>query len=304
MTHEDHEHGGGLGHGGRRGRDLNRLAWTLGLVLAYMAAEVVGGLVSGSLALLADAGHMLSDAASLALALFAIRAARRPPTSDRTWGFYRTEILAALANGVTLVVISLFIFWEAWQRFQDPPDVMGPLMMGVALGGLLVNGAGLMFLHGGRTESLNVRGAWLHVLSDAAGSVGAIVAGLLVWWLGWNLADPVVSVLIGLLVLGSSWTLLKESVAVLMEGTPGHLDADEVRDSIAGARGVAAVHDLHLWTLTSGLDCLSAHVVLDGERPGAEVLEDVRSTARDRFGIEHTTIQIEPVRLDDCAPPV
>lgn len=281
-------------HGPAAGRDTTRLKWTLGLVLAYMTAEVIGGIIADSLALLADAGHMLSDAGSLSLALFAMWIARRPPTPEKTYGYYRTEILAALANAVTLVLISLYIFYEAWKRFRDPPEVMGPLMMGVAVGGLLVNVVGLVLLHAGRRESLNVRGAWLHVMADAAGSVGVIVAGVFVWWRGWNLADPVASVFIGLLVLGSSWKLLKESTAVLMQSTPGHIDVDEVRNAVIGVRGVKAVHDLHVWTITSGMESMSAHVVVSGERPGREVLSEVRETIHERFGIDHCTIQLEP----------
>lgn len=287
-------HGHQNDHPGHREHDARRLKWTLALVLAYMAAEVAGGLVSGSLALLADAGHMLSDAGSLALALFALWIAERPPTREKTYGYYRTEILAALANGVTLVLVALYIFYEAWHRFQDPPDVTGAIMMGVATGGLLVNLAGLALLHSSRDRSLNLRGAWLHVLADAAGSVGAIVAGVLVWWQGWNWADPAVSVLIGLLVLASSWSLLKESVAVLMEAAPAGIDVDRVRDEMVGIDGVVGVHDLHVWSITSGLVSLSAHVAVDDTRPAAAVLGEVRHALQDRFGIGHTTIQLEP----------
>lgn len=275
-------------------RDTTRLKWTLGLVVAYMAAEIVGGLVADSLALLADAGHMLSDAGSLSLALFAIWIARRPPTPEKTYGYYRTEILAALANGVALVLISLFIFYEAWQRFQDPPEVVGPLMMGVAAGGLLVNVAGLLLLHSGRNESLNVRGAWLHVMADAAGSVGAMTAGVAIWWRGWNLADPIASVLIGMLVLASSWKLVGEAVTVLMQGAPGHIDVDDVRRALVAVEGVEDVHDLHVWTITSGMESLSAHVVTHDARDGPDLLGELRDVVHDRFGIDHCTFQVEP----------
>ncbi|MGH7458092.1 MAG: cation diffusion facilitator family transporter, partial [Longimicrobiaceae bacterium] len=217
-------HNHGHAHGGSAGsRNRERLAITLGLVTFYMVVEVVGGLLTNSLALLADAGHMLSDAGALALSLFAIWIAQKPATSKHTYGYYRTEILAALANGATLVAISIYIFVEAYQRFDDPPEVQGALMMGIAVGGLAINLIGLWILNAGKGESLNVRGAWLHVLSDALGSVGAILAGGLIWAFGWNWADPAASVTIGLLVLYSSWALLKETVAVLMEGTPGHI---------------------------------------------------------------------------------
>lgn len=278
--------------GRSRGSSQRRLVVVLVLVLVYMGAEVVGGLLTGSLALLADAGHMLSDAGSLGLALFALWFARQPSPPERTYGYYRSEILAALAHGGTLVAVSLWIFYEAWQRFQDPPAVEGGLMMAVAAGGLLVNLTGLWILRGGRRGSLNVRGAWLHVLADTLGSLQALAAGGLILLFGWSLADPIASVLIGLLVLSSAWKLTREAVAVLMEGAPGHIDVDEVRDAIRETPGVEAVHDLHVWTITSGFVALSCHVVASGRSRG-EVLRDVERTLDERFGIGHTTIQVE-----------
>lgn len=291
-----HDHGPGVGAGETSKR---RLAWMLGLVTLYMIAEVIGGVYTNSLALLADAGHMLSDAGALGLALFAIWFARRPSGAKHTYGYYRTEILAALANGATLVAISLFILYEAWQRFESPPDVEGPLMMGVAVGGLIVNGIGLVALHSGREESLNVKGAWLHVLTDALGSVQAIAAGALIWAFGWNWADPVASVLIALLVIYSAWQLLRETTAVLMESAPGHLDVDEVRDAMVSLPGVVDVHDLHIWTITSGLEALSAHAVVEDGRRRSAVLKEMRGMLHDRFGIDHVTIQIEPEDFDE-----
>ena len=299
--HAGHDHGGhshaggahsGHAHGGR-GASRKRLAITLGLVSLYLVAEVVGGLLTNSLALLADAGHMLSDAAALALSLFAMWIAERPPTPRRSYGYYRTEILAALLNGATLVAISIFIFAEAWERFRDPPQVQGALMMGIAAGGLAVNLVGLWILNAGRSESLNVRGAWLHVLTDALGSVGAILGGLLIWAFGWAWADPAVSVLIGLLVIFSSWNLLKETVAVLMESAPAGLDVDQVRDAIVGLPGVTGIHDLHVWSITSGMVALSAHVRVADGHPVNAVLTAVRGRLQDGFGIDHTTIQVE-----------
>jgi cobalt-zinc-cadmium efflux system protein len=296
-----HAHGGhsqgGHAHGAGRAANRKRLMLVLALSATYMVAEVVGGLVTNSLALLADAGHMLSDVAALALSLFAIWIAERPPTPTRTYGYYRTEILAALANGVTLVAISVFIFLEAWERFRAPPEVQGGLMMGIAAGGLAVNLLGLWILNAGRGESLNVRGAWLHVATDALGSVGAIVGGALIYALGWAWADPAVSVLIGLLVIYSSWGLLKETVAVLMEGAPGQVDVDAVRDAMRAVPSVTAVHDLHVWSITSGMVALSAHVCVadgPGARPMADVLRDLRRSLHDRFGIDHATVQFEP----------
>ncbi len=289
-------------HHDPRAANQRRLALTLGLVLVYMVAEVVGGLLTGSLALLADAGHMLSDAAALALAVFAIHIARRPADARRTYGYHRAEILAALTNGVTLVVIALFILREAWERFRAPQEVLGGWMMAVATGGLLINLGGMWLLHGGRGDSLNLRGAWLHVASDALGSVQAIVAGALIALFGWHWADPLASVLIALLVAWSSWALLKESVGVLMEGTPQHIDVGEVDAAIRGLTGVEQVHDLHVWTITSGRESLSAHVRV-GERQRSDLLAEIRRLITERFGIEHVTIQLEPEDIcgQDCA---
>lgn len=290
--------------GTHRERNRRRLLWTLGLVVLYMVVEVVGGILTNSLALLADAGHMFSDAGSLGLALFALWIATRPPTPEKSFGYYRTEILAALAHGVTLVLVALYVFYEAYRRFQDPPEVVGPLMMGIAVGGLVINVVGLFLVRSGKDESLNLKGAWLHVVADAAGSVGAIAAGGLIWWRGWNLADPVASVLIGLLVLGSSWGLLKESVAVLMQTAPGDIDVDEVRDALMKVDGVRAVHHLHVWSITRGMVSLSAHVVVAEGGTPRRVLRDVRRRLREGFDIGHTTIQIEPLDLDEAESPV
>ena len=279
------------GHGALA-RNRKRLAWTLGIVLTYMVAEIIGGLISNSLALLADAGHMLSDAASLGLALFASWIAQRPRTAERTYGYHRTEILAALANGATLVVVALFIVLEAWERFRNPPEVNGAVMMAIAGGGLVVNVIGMAILHGGRDASLNMRGAWLHVLADALGSVQAIVAGILIWTLGWNWADPVASVLIGALVVWSAWSLLREAVDVLMESVPKHVDARLVEKAIRDVDGVQAIHDLHIWTITSGFVALSVHVNVEG-REASQVLEETRRVVKERFGIHHSTIQLE-----------
>jgi len=288
----DHSHGKGA-----KGADLRRLSIVLGLVLLYMAAEVVGGLLTRSLALLADAGHMLSDAGALGLSLFALRIARRPSTAQRTFGYHRAEILAALVNGVTLVVIAVFITREAWERFRSPEEVLGAPMMAIAVGGLVVNLVGMWVLHGGAGGSLNVRGAWLHVAADALGSVQAIAAGALIWAFGWNWVDPLASVLIALLVVGSSWTLLRDSVDILMESTPKHLDGAEVKAAMAGVEGVEGVHDLHLWTITSGFESLSAHLEV-GDHDRDQVLTEVSDLLRDRFDIEHTTLQLEPA--DRC----
>ncbi|MEW5929835.1 MAG: cation diffusion facilitator family transporter [Gemmatimonadota bacterium] len=306
-----HHHGHGHhhhGHGTAGARNRRRLAITLGLAAVYMVAEAVGGWLANSLALLADAGHMLSDVAALALSLFAIWIAQRPATPQRTYGYHRTEILAALANGATLIAISLLIFVEAFRRLAEPQPVAGGLVMAIAVGGLAVNVAGLLLLHGGKDESLNVRGAWLHLLTDALGSVGAILGGAAVWAFGWYWADPAVSVLIGLLVIWSAWHLVKESVAVLLEGTPPHIDVGEVRAAMVQVDGVEEVHDLHVWTITSGMEAMSGHVVVAGDptlRSSSEVLAELHRLLHERFGLHHMTIQVETpefrVRCEACA---
>jgi len=264
------------------------------LVMAaiYMVAEFVGGLLTNSLALMADAGHMLSDVAALALSLFAMWIAQRPPTPKRSYGYYRTEILAALMNGATLVAISIYIFIEAYQRFRSPPPIQGGVLMAIAGGGLFINLLGLWILNAGRNESLNVRGAWLHVATDALGSVGAIIGGLLIAAFGWNWADPAVSVLIGVLVIYSSWHLLRETVGVLMEGAPGHIDIDALSAAMFEIQGVTSIHDLHVWSITSGMVALSAHVTT---HPGDNnvVLRELQELLRKRFAIHHATLQLE-----------
>jgi cobalt-zinc-cadmium efflux system protein len=299
--HHGHHHG--HGHAAASGRNRRGLALTLGLAAAYMVAELVGGWLTGSLALLADAGHMLSDVAALGLSLFAMWMARRPPTPKRTFGYHRMEILAALANGATLVAISIFVLAEAVQRFRNPPPVDAPVMMAIATGGLLVNLSGLWILREGRDESLNVRGAWLHVLTDALGSVQAIAAGALIWAFGWQWADPAASVLIALLVVYSSWSLLREATAVLMESAPSHIDVDEVRDAMMGLPGVIEVHDLHVWTITSGMETLSAHVVVEEGCYDCDVLTEIRTTLHERFGIHHMTVQMETSTFEELRTP-
>lgn len=288
MSH-DHRHdasGGGNNH-------ARPLAITLALVLLYMGVEVVGGVLAGSLALLADAGHMLADAGALALTLFAMKFAHRPPTPDRTYGYYRAEILAALANGATLVAIAIFIFVEAYERLNNPPEVDGVLMLTVASGGLVVNAAGLWILRAGSDANLNVRGAWLHVLSDALGSAQAIVAGALIWAFGWNWVDPLASVLIGGLVIYSSWSLIRQSVSVLMESAPGNINVDDVRAALLELPHVSNVHDLHVWTITSGFVALSAHLTCVDLENQDSVLRAAQELLAKRFGIRHTTIQFD-----------
>ena len=270
-----------------------RFILVFGLTLAYTAAEIAGGLASNSLALLADAGHMATDAFALGLAVFAGWIARRPPDPGRTFGYQRAEILAALTNGVILVAICGSIFWEAFHRFSEPPAVATELMAWVAAGGLAVNLLSAWLLHD-HAEGLNARAAFLHVLGDLLGSAGALVAALLIALFGWRLADPLASVFIGAIIIFSSTRLILRSVHVLMEGTPAHLDPDEIRRALRALSGVADVHDLHLWSLGGKTPLLSAHLVIDLTVRGHDVLRSATSELRLLYGIEHVTLQIEP----------
>jgi cobalt-zinc-cadmium efflux system protein len=278
-----------------------RHLWTvLGLTALYMLAEAFGGWWTGSLALLADAGHMLTDVAALALALFAIWFSARPATSSKTFGYYRLEILTALINGVALVLISILIFFEAYHRWNSPPAVNSTPMMLVASGGLFINIVCAWLIHCDHHEDLNVRGVWLHLMGDALGSVGAICAGALMSLYGWYRADPLFSVLIGLLIIWSSWHLIRESTNVLLEGTPAHINLAAVEEAFLETSGVRDVHDLHIWTITSGREALSAHVTHVEKISQRELLRELRTKLHDRFGVDHLTIQMEtPDDKDD-----
>ena len=258
-----------------------------------MFVEVVAGYAAGSLALLADAGHMLGDAAALAVALFAAWLGDRPATAARTFGYRRAEILAALANGVALVAIGIWIFVEGVQRLRDPVEPDGAWVVAVGAAGLALNLTAARLLHRRQSRSLNIRGALRHVLADALGSLGVVVSGVVVLATGWSRIDPIVAMAIGVLVLLSSWTLLRDSVGILLEATPRGLDADEIGRAMIGVDGVREVHDLHVWTITSGFPALSAHVLVapgDDCHAKRAVLEAVLA---DRFGLTHTTLQVE-----------
>jgi cobalt-zinc-cadmium efflux system protein len=263
---------------------------------------VAGGLWTGSLALLADAGHMLSDVAALVLALFASWISARPGGLRWTYGLARAEILAALAQGAALVAVAILVVVEAFERLSAPSPVLGPGMLAVASGGLVVNLIGLWILQAGRHESLNVRGAWLHVMSDSLGSVGAMLAGVLVWRFGWLWADPAASMAISALVMLSAWALLREAVDVLMEAAPRHLDMAEIESALGGLAAVARVHDLHVWSIGSGEVSLSCHLVAKDESRGVELLSEAYRILGNRFGIAHATIQIEPQTFEDETP--
>ena len=280
-------------HGDVRGMNRRRLFLVLLLALSYAVIELVGGLWTGSLALLADSLHMISDVAALALSLLAVWMAARPASKRRTFGNSRAEILAALANGLGLAVVAVFISVHAIERFMAPRDVAGGGVMIVATGGLIINLASLWILEAGRGESLNVRGAWLHIVSDTLASVGVILAGLGIWAFGWIWLDPTVSIIVSVLVLLSAWHLIREALDVLMETVPGHLDPEAIRDSLLAVPGVSALHCLHVWTIGSGEISLSSHLVVDRTHEPERLLQDVRGQLTDRFQIEHTTIQIE-----------
>jgi cobalt-zinc-cadmium efflux system protein len=276
-----------------------RLLLVLSLASVTMLAEAIGGLWTGSLALLADAGHMLSDVSALTLSVLALSLAQRPRGPQQTYGFHRTEILAALANGVLLAGVSISIGVESIERIGRPTPILAGPMLAIACLGLTVNLVALGMLWSGRHHDMNVRGAWLHVASDALGSVGAITAALLVLAFGWTWADPVASLLISGLVLWSAWSLLREAVGVLMEWAPPHLDVREIERAIRDLAGVSAVHDLHVWTIASGMVALSGHVVSGEDGDSRKLLQEVSDLLHDRFEISHSTIQIESQDFDE-----
>ncbi len=287
-------------HGRARG-NRKRLSIVLLLTAVYMVAELAGGLWTGSLALLADAGHMLADVAALILALMAVWFGARPATPSKTFGYYRLEILAALINGVGLILISFLIFYEAYQRWFAQPVIRSLPMTVVAAGGLVVNLICALLLHRDRDEDLNIRGAWLHVLGDALGSTGAIIAGTLIMLFGWTAADSLISVFIGLLIVWSSWHLIRDATNVLLEGTPAHINLAAVEAAIMETEGVSDVHDLHVWTISSGREALSAHVIHAYSISQPNLLKELRSKLLDRFGVDHLTIQMETADFEDEA---
>ncbi len=264
----------------------------------FMIIEVVGGLFTGSLALLADAGHMLTDVAALGLSAFAMWMAARPSTPEKSYGYHRAEILAAVANAVVLLLLAVWILYEAYRRVFEPPHVLGIPMLFIGLVGLAVNVAGMKLLDHESASSLNVRSAYLEVLSDAISSVGVILSGVTIWLTGWFLIDPFLSAGISVFIVWRTWALLTQAVHVLMEGVPTHLDAKEVGQAMAGVPGVKGIHDLHIWTITSGLEALSAHVVVPVGEDRDVVLGRLQSLLRDRWRIDHATLQIVEERSD------
>ncbi len=285
-----------MGHGHSHtpaSKNKKRLVIVLALTTTYLIAEVVGGLLTHSLALLADAGHMLTDVAGLGLALMGIQFAERPATPERTYGFYRVEILAALTNGVVLIGISLYILYEAYERFRNPPEVQSGAMLVVATVGLLINLVGIYLLRAASKESLNMKGAYYEVFSDLLTSIGVIAAALIMLTTGWYYADPLISAGIGLFILPRTWLLLRDAVGVLLEGTPTDVNLAALREAIKDVAGVADVHDLHVWSLTSGVNAMSVHAVLADHGLHDEVLAGVQKKVTSEFKIAHATVQVE-----------
>jgi cobalt-zinc-cadmium efflux system protein len=303
-----HGHSHAHSHGREHANDhthavsKRRLKLVLLLTAIFMVIEFLGGLLANSLALMADSAHMLTDAGALGLSLFCLWFARRPASLAKSYGYLRLEILAALLNGSVLIVLSLLIFWQAWQRLRTPEVISGPLMLGVAVAGLIVNIIAALALHGSAEHNLNVRGAYLHVLGDLLGSVGAIAAAGVIMATGWVPADALISGFVGLLILVGSWKLVRESVDVLLEAVPKHIDLAIVRNAINQIPGVDEVHDLHVWTLTSGFFAMSGHAVVRSPEHNARVLRDINTCMREQFGITHVTVQLEMPTLHRLDP--
>ena len=297
----------GLEHSHDRSRELRSagkrsLIAAFVLISGFMWVEVIGGILSGSLALLADAGHMLTDAASIALALAAMYFAERPHSVQRTFGYHRLEILAALVNALALWLIVAWVLIEAYDRFTSVTEVNGGLMLGIGVIGLAVNLIAAWILRSSSDHNINVEGAFLHVIADLLGSVGVVISGILIWTLGWTLADPIASVIIAILILVSSWRLMKKVVHVLLEGTPEHVDVYQLCSKLEAVEGVTLVHDIHVWTLSAGNEALTAHILIDPDSPDDP--DDLRLRLRDiiynDFGIGHITLQVEK-SLEGCS---
>ncbi len=279
-----------------------RLLIALVVVVVIMVAEIVGGLVSNSLALIGDAGHMLVDALALGISFVAIKIAQRPATATRTFGYHRVEVMAALTNGVILLLVAAYILFEASQRFGDPPEVETTLMLVVAGFGLAANLTGMALLRKARHSSINVRAAFWHILGDTIASVGVIVGGIIIAVTGWGIVDPIIAVVISCIILWGAFRLVKESTDILLEAAPGHLEVAEVNRTILAVPGVRDVHDMHVWTITSGIHALSAHLLIDDQTVAhsAEIARTVERSLAERFSISHTTLQLECDRCEGC----
>jgi cobalt-zinc-cadmium efflux system protein len=279
------------------------LQFALIIVAVVMAIEIFGGILSHSLALLGDAGHMLVDALALALSLIALNLAKKPATTTRTYGFHRSEILAALANGVTLVLVAVYIFYEAYQRFRTPPTVQTTIMLAVAVTGLAANLVTMRLLHRARHSNLNVRAAFFHVLGDTLSSVGVIAGGIIIAVTGWKIVDPIIAIMIGIIILWGAVGLVRESVDILLETVPKHISLEKVTEVIKGVKGVVELHDLHIWTITSGIYALSTHILIQDQmlsRAG-EITTAINRELAQKFNITHTTFQLENEKCENCA---
>lgn len=294
----EHARGHGHSHGHFDAKEQNRGRMMIVLVLtgAFMFIEAAAGFYTGSLALIADAGHMLGDVAAIALALFAFWLSSRPAGPSRTFGYHRSEILAALANSVLLVIISVLVLFEACQRFFQPPAVESGPMLIVALAGLILNFISLKLLSSGAGTSLNAKAVYLEVFSDMLASIGVIAAGLIMMFTGWYLVDPILSAVLSISIIFRTWGLLKESVDILMESAPSHVDLSELNASMLKVPGVVAIHDLHVWTITSGVVSMSGHVTVGSGADADAILDQVKEILEHEFNITHTTIQIETSR--------
>tara|TARA_R110002049_G_scaffold138567_3_gene298696 strand:- start:61 stop:975 length:915 start_codon:yes stop_codon:yes gene_type:complete len=286
----------GMGGGTSASRHKGSLTWALAMTGTFLIVEVIGGLWTGSLALLADAAHMATDVGGLFMALVAVRFAERPATPQMTYGYVRTEVLSALLNAVVLLVVTVFVLREAYFRLSAPPEILSGPMLVVAVVGLLVNLISMRMLHAGSQESLNLKGAYFEVLADMLGSVGVILAALVVMLTGWTIADPIIGAAIGLFIVPRTWILLKGALRILLEATPAHIDAEKLRSRLAALPGVSDVHDLHVWTLTSGQEAMSAHLVVNDLAKSGAVLAAARDSLHSEFDLTHTTLQIEDAK--------
>lgn len=274
-------------------QQINKLKIVLLLISSYIVVEVISGLLTGSLALIADAGHMLTDAGGLTLALFAINFSSKPATPQRTYGFYRIEILAALANSAVLILVSVYIIYDAYERINEPPQIKGTALIIVGTIGLVVNLVGMSILKSHANENLNIEGAYLEVLKDTLGSVGVIVVGVITSISEFYLVDPIISIGLAFYMLPRIWSLMKKSINILMEGVPINISYEEVKRAILQIKGVTGVFDIHIWTITSGMDAITAHVVVSDPSKSQIILKEISSMLEKRFKITHTTIQIE-----------
>jgi len=311
VHHHDHEHDHAHGHDARLVSDGGRkdLLIALSITVLMMIAEAVGGYFANSLALLSDAGHMLTDNLALLLSFFAMKFATMPATDRKTFGFYRLEILAALLNGIILVLLSIYIIYEAYLRMVNPQPVQGKLMLFVAILGLVANIIGALFLFKHSHANLNLRGAYLHIIGDALSSVGVVIGGGIIIYTGWYLIDPILSMLISLVIIYGSWSLVRESVSILLESVPSHINIDTVADEMAKIKGVREAYHIHVWTITSGVYAMSAHVLIDDQPVSGskDIVDEIKELLLHKFNVLHSTLQLECERCENgqvCSLPI